>query len=613
MHSGAVRKVGLILVGIATATLGVSKASAQTGAVAAGLVAFAPGGNVPVLESDVVGVVPENAYGVIIGGNILETKALVERVMRKLNIPFDQGDDYAEFTDFLESLRGWDAKASHAIAFLPGDDEDDVEIAVFVPVTNYKEFAASLGAEGEGTGPTKFKVEKGPDGYIASKAGFAVLVETNDEEVLTKVLASKKSVSDIGPAMRAWVGKQQAAGLVLPAGLAKILDEIIDGMEKAKKDFPAGAKEAAMIAGIFDVYSDLIKAGRDEVTMFAMGVRLNENTGLDFAMQATFRPEGKLAAAAKSIATLPSDPLSGLPEGEYFAAGAGILPQELIKNMMDLSMGMAAKLPKNLGGSDLSPEDAKALAEATAKSVEGVRSYSMSVGLSGKSFLDRIFGVMKVDDSAKFMANYEKQLEAIAEIAAKSPESGYPGQTVKKKKIGGRDVLLVTTDIGAVLKQVEEQQGAQAVKMFRDLIFGGDKLVACVAAVDAKTVVMTYSEEAIGPFADDVKQGKPGLADDANIRATASMLPADLNWVGYMNIGGYMEIVKKFMGVALAANGGPGFFPPIPPFPDAPPIGFSASVNSASLEGHVVVPIALAESVRDYVMQLQGLFGGGLR
>jgi len=611
MHSGAVRKVGLILVCVAAATFSVSPASAQTGAVAAGLVALAPGGNVPLLESDVLGVVPDNAYGVIIGGNVLETKALLERVMRKLRIPFDQGDDYGEFTQFLESLRGWDAKASHAMVFVPGDDEDDVEVVVFVPVTNYKEFAASLGAEAEGTGPTKFEVEKGPDGYMAEKAGFAVLVETNDEEVLTKVLASKKSVSDIGPAMRSWVGKNQAAGLILPAGLAKIFDEVLDGMEKAKKELPGGANEA-VIAGIFDVYSDLIKGGRDEITLFAMGARLDENTGLDYAMQAAFRPDGKLAAAAKDIATLPADPLSGLPEGEYFAAGAGIVPRDLMKDIMDFSIGMTAKMQKNVDEGP-SPEDAKAVLEASAKSMEGLNSFSMSMGLSGKNFLDRMFGVMKVDDSAKFMANYEEQIKLITAIAKKNPKSTDPTATIERKKLDGREVLVVTTDIGAAMKQVEDQQGAEAVKMFKQLILGGDKIVAYITAVDQKTVVMTYSEEAIGPFADDIKQGKPGLADDAQIKTTAAMLPAELNWVGFVNAGGYMELVKKFMGVAMAGNGAAGFLPLIPPFPDAPPIGFSARVNSTSLEGHIVVPMGLAETVRDYVMQLQGAFGGGLR
>jgi hypothetical protein len=111
-----------------------------------------------------------------------------------------------------------------------------------------------------------------------------------------------------------------------------------------------------------------------------------------------------------------------------------------------------------------------------------------------------------------------------------------------------------------------------------------------------------------------VKQGKAGLADDIQIKEAAALLPADSQWLGYLNVGGYVELAKKFMGAAMAAGGGgANFLPPIPPFPDAPPVGFSARVNSTSLEGHIVVPMGLAEAVRDYVLQMRGVFGGGLR
>jgi hypothetical protein len=613
MRRSPMRMIGTFLILSAALGAGVSSASAQTTAAAASLVALAPGGNVPFLESDVLGVVPENAYGVILGGNILESKATLEKVMRKLNIPFDQGDDYAKFTQFLEGLRGWDSKSTHAWAFVPGDEADDVEFAVFIPVTNYKDFAGSLGAEDDAGGPTKFEAEDGPDGYMASKAGFAVLVEKQNEDVLTKVVAAKKGVSDVGPAVRAWVGKHQAAGLILPAGMAKIFDKMIEGLDEIKKQVGGAGNEAAMVANMFDVYADLIKGGRDEITIFAMGARLDETSGLDWAMQAMFRPDGKFAAASKEIASLPTQPLRGLPEGEYFVAGAGVVPQNWMKGLMDFSLGFSAKMPKNLGGYDLTPEEAKELSEATAKSMEGMKSFSMSMGLSGKTFFDRMFGILRVDDSAKFLANYEQNLKRVGEIAKKNPKSGYPGQTVARKQVGGRDTLVVTVDMSAMLKQMEEQQGGDATKMMRQIIFGGDKITGYLTAADGQTVVMTYHEESLAALADDVKQGKAGLADDAQIKAAAALLPPESHWVGYMNVGGYMELVKKFMAAALAANGGPNFFPPIPPFPDSPPIGFSAKVNPASLEGHIVVPMGLAEAVRDYVMQMQGVFGGGLR
>jgi hypothetical protein len=201
------------------------------------------------------------------------------------------------------------------------------------------------------------------------------------------------------------------------------------------------------------------------------------------------------------------------------------------------------------------------------------------------------------------------------EIAKKNPKSGFPGQTAERKQIGGRAVIVVTADMAAMFKQMDEQGQADAAKMVKQVIFGGDKLTAYVTAADKQTVVMTYNEEAIPVLADDVKNGKTGLADDLQIKAADALLPAQSHWVGYLSIGGYVELVKKFMSAAMGPGGGgaAAFLPLIPPFPDAPPVGFSARVNSSSLEGHIVVPMGLAEAVRDYVMQMKGVFGGGLR
>jgi hypothetical protein len=612
MHFNILQTFATVSICFAAITAGGAPASAQSPAVAS-LFAWAPGGNVPQLESDVLGAVPENAYGVVLGANVLESKATVEKVLRKLNIPFDQGDDYAEFTQFLEGLRGWDNKSLHAMAFVPGAEEDDVEIVLFVPVTSYKEFASSLGADDDSGATSKFKTDNGPDGYIASKGSIAVLVESGDEELLAKIVASRKGVGDVGTTMRAWVGKHQVAGIILPAGLAKIFDEVIDGIDKLKKEVPG--EQAAMVAGVFDIYSDLIKAGRDEVTLFAMGARLDEQSGLDWAMQANFRPGGKLAEASKEISPLPTNPLRGLPEGEFFVAGAGIIPQNWMKGLMDFSLGMTAKVPKDLGGYELTPEEAEEIAEATAQAMTGMKTVSLSMGLTGKTFFDRMYGIIKVDDSAKFLENYEKSFRRVEEIAKKNPKSGYPAPTIERKKIGGRDVIVATTDVAALLKQAQAQgqPGFDATKMIQQLMFGGDKLVGYITVADDQTVVMTYHEESITVLADDVKQGKTGLADDVQIKAAAALLPAEAHWVGYMNVGGYMELVKKFMGAAMAANGAPNFLPPIPPFPDAPPVGFSAKVNPTSLEGHIVVPMGLAEAVRDYITQMQGVLGGGLR
>jgi hypothetical protein len=86
------------------------------------LVALAPSGNaIPDLRTGVLNVIPDDALGFFIATNPLETKEEVEAVLKKLRVPFDEGEDYAKINDFLASLKGWDSKGTHAFALIPDE------------------------------------------------------------------------------------------------------------------------------------------------------------------------------------------------------------------------------------------------------------------------------------------------------------------------------------------------------------------------------------------------------------------------------------------------------------------------------------------------------------
>src|SRR5687767_2277304 len=72
----------------------------------------------PALNIDVLSVVPDDAMGLVTGHHFRDTQKLVEKVLRKLEIPFEV-NDYAEFNEFLDGLKGWDEKSTHAMAFMP--------------------------------------------------------------------------------------------------------------------------------------------------------------------------------------------------------------------------------------------------------------------------------------------------------------------------------------------------------------------------------------------------------------------------------------------------------------------------------------------------------------
>ena len=598
------RLLGCALVVAALSAVGLftpQVATAQGGLVPA-LVATAPAGAEPdVLKAGILHAVPDDAMYLAVVNNFQETKATAEKVLRKLNIPFEQ-NDYEEFNTFVGKLQGWDKAGMHALAAMP-DADGDVSPAIFVTVSNYKSFAKSIGADATGSGIVEYETESGSKGWIAEKSGYAVIVQSRNKALLERIMASKKSLADSVSPLRLLISKNQITGIALPAGVKKALDEGIKGLEAFKEQIPAAGPQAEQIAGVFEMYTDLLKLARDEVTVAAAGLRLDETAGLDIATQAVFKTDGKMAAASKSIPLLPASPLSGLPDGEVFIAGAGVMHDSWAKALMELSLDMSVKLPKEAGGYNLTTEQAKEIASLSALALSGIKQMSGSMSISGKTLFDGAYVIVETSDAKKFVDQYETNMAKTNAIVAKNPAATYPKATVERKQIDGRDTLIMTMDMSKMLEQMDANQPPQLKGMMESMFGAGGKVKAYLSAIDKETVLMSYSEDSLKQLAANVTANKAGLASSLTLKKTSAMLPAEAHVVAYLSIGGYIDLIKKVIA-------GAGFPFPVPAFPETPPVGFSGRLAAHSVETHIAVPMSLMEGIRDYVQTVKAQFGG---
>ncbi len=587
---------------------------AQTAVLGPSLVALAPGGGeLPgALRTDVLGVVPDDALGLVVASQIKQTKGTVEKVLRKLQIPFDADGEYRKATDFLDQLPGWNDEGLHAFAFFAGEDGDDPEAAVFIPVSNFKQFAAALGAEVDGEKSVEFKIEDGPDGLIAPKGSFAVLVEKSNDALLSRILTAKSSVAAQCEPLRPWIAKHQVTGIVLPGALKRTMDEVIGGLEKVQESFPADNAQVEMVKSAFGIYVDLAKLVREEVTTVAVGSTLDEEHGLGIGVQTLVKPGGRVAASLGTVEPLAAAPLAGLPDGNYFMAAAAVVPQQWMKSLMKFSMSMLKGLP-NEGVEGLTPEQLQEIVAASTSAMDGIRSFAFSADFAGKNLFSGTYGIYRVVDSAAMLDRQEASMKKLQEISKGKKIPGLPEQSVERMKVAGLDTIKMTTDVATVFEQAAAGQPIQMKAMFEQLFGNGGKMTAYFAALNKETALFTYDADAVEALAEDVKAGKPGLAADLNLKATASLLPTTSHAVGYLNLSGLIEMMKKFMGAAMAAQGAGGFLPPIPPFPETAPLGAAARLNPGSIEMRFVVPMQTAEAVRDYVQQVMAAFGAGLR
>ena len=137
-------------------------------------------------------------------------------------------------------------------------------------------------------------------------------------------------------------------------------------------------------------------------------------------LQATSRIQlsegGKIGRMLTQLKPVRINVLAGLPRGPFaFAVGSTTL-QPLIDLRLD-----AIERSRNVYG--LNEEQFKKWKESMRASLQGFRSGAMVMGPS-----DTIFGncvaLLHVDDAAKYMADYEKRVEATKKMAARCEEAG---------------------------------------------------------------------------------------------------------------------------------------------------------------------------------------------
>jgi hypothetical protein len=329
-------------------------------------------------------------------------------------------------------------------------------------------------------------------------------------------------------------------------------------------------------------------------------------------MQFVFKPDGKLAAMSKEIAPLPPEAFAGLADDAYLFAGASVFPRGAADALTSFTMGMMNAMPKDKG---LTPEQSKQFADAMRDSMKNMKRFSASMNFQGATLMSGFAALYKVEDSAKFLADYEKSMATLSELAEK--DKNLPGYATERKKVEGIDALVFTTDMTPMIEQMEKQAGGDAAKMMFEAMFGKDmKIDAFLAAVDKETVVLTYDATALKEVVATAKAGKNGLSDNIDMKKTAALLLPQPHAIGFMDVGGYVDLVKKIVGMMMAAQGAPGGggLPfPIPPFPQSPPVGMAAKLTPQAIEFQLVVPMPLMENTRDYIQQVntlvRGMFG----
>ncbi|MCU0872017.1 MAG: hypothetical protein MUE50_06695 [Pirellulaceae bacterium] len=542
---------------------------------------------------DVLKLVPDNALGVVVVNRVGSTNEKLKSLALRLKVPPFDFLSTAKLTLGLQEAL--DEKGSVALAAVPNSPNGVPVMVSFVPTGDYAALLKQLQAEAGADGIAKLSV--GDRRFVAAqKGGYAVVAEEANQPTLQAVIAATKSIADASGALDAWRAETDAYAVATPTGVKFAQQQIQFGLELAKTQMAnQGEQGKAALAGL-SMYDALVAAMDKEISHCAVGLRMADDGGIHVVSRTLPVEGGSLAKIASQAKPAKVSPLAGLPQTPYFVAGGGVFTAGSMKSWMELSFGMMRSYP---GGDKLTDEQIKKLSEISLKSMRGMRSMAllMGVGEGDEPLYGRMLLVIKTKDAKAYLDNYEAAMAEMMKIFkdADSPLFSFESE---RMEIDGLPVFKLTMNMEPFL--MGQGQGPEAKKMLELMLGSGGKMDIYMAAADQQTVVGAYvSPKQLTPAVKAIQEGKPLLTDEAGVAQTAAMLPPGAQWVGLLSPRGAAAFVGRMV-KAIVPPGAQGV-PTIPEFPETPPIGFGVQLSPSGLDTDLAIPAAVLEAISQTV------------
>ena len=499
----------------------------------------------------------------------------------------------------LGLAKGLDEKGTVVLIAMPGDEAGDRPRPVLlIPTTDYKAFVGQLQPEKATDAVSKVSVA-GTSALVAEKEGYAVMVETDDRELLDAVLAGKVEAMALGE-WKTWLDKCDVVAVASQAGL----DMVVKGARLPDDDWSAMSPSAAGPLGwiAYSHFVPLMKMGRDEMNAAAVGLVVESDGSLHATLQARCKAGSKLTETLARTEALPKDVLAGLPGDEFLYAAAGRLPQPPRDEVAGLSPDA---------------EEWKPVVERVTAMGEAASCIAAIAGVpkEGRPMDEMASMVVSTTDAGKWVEDY-------AWVLRESLKMEKSARNAKKDRIKIEDVALdglkavkITTDMKAMFAQTfgensqmdeetRERMEATLGEIIKKLYGPDGKEVVWLVAANPTRVVFSYGDEAKARATVALgKTPEKSLAGNADLAKTAAKLPEGAQGVAYLNPMG-MTKMQGAMGPAAAMLGLPGDMPP------SPPIGLAVKGVSDTVEVQLDVPAATIKAAGPLFRLFAPAFGG---
>ena len=546
-------------------------------------------------QAEVLQVIPDDAIGFVLVNRIGQSNDKLSALAKRLKIEMP-----ASLLDIakgeLGAQKGLAEQASGAFAAFPGKGENDEPRGLMIaPVTNYQTFVDQFSPTETKDGISTFKVKNNNEVVVGKRGNFAIMTQARDRDLLARALKSSKSLSTWAAPLNDWLAANDVAGVLTSDGVKLLGSHMRKGLGDAKQGLANLPPEAQSIGMVLDGLENFIKSAESNVSHAGIAARVDAAGNLHISKRAEFLPGSGFAKAGAAVKASPGGPLAGLPSGSFVMALGGALPENAMQRMSKFSVEML-----KANGQNIPDETLKKLDQVYEKMMKGMQgmSFVWQVGKENSPLFSNMVAVVQATDANAYLVEYEKGMIATNELMKGLNLPLVPSYEIKKVKVDGKQVLVMSTEIPGAAGMPEEVQ-----KIFKGMFGADGKMTISAAVRDSKTVVMRYS----GP--DSLKevlsaQGS-GLAGDAGIIEVTKALPKGSQWAFYLSPKGLTDFadraVKAFVPIPIN----------VPPFPAKPPVAVGIRISGQSFELNAVIPAGVLDGAGEFGEKLKNLFGGG--
>ena len=549
--------------------------------------------------------VPPDAMGFATVRNLAGTDAKIQRVLKIFEgLPDMKLPAPLAFIKTATGLgEGLNEDGDALIALLPGDaDPLSPKPMLLVPVSDYAKFAGSIG--GDASGEICRVTIVGEEVLVAKRGEYALLMNVEHRPRMESILASGAPSAPPIPALNTWLGKNDFAVVLLPAGVDALKSlaqaEMASQRTQLENEFsdPQFAQQAAELKRGIELFDSVLEFCDTEIKAGAQGFAIDEAANIRVSHRLVFKESGQIAKL-EGVSKPARSPLTGYPAGPFVFAGGGPLPAAWSAMLAKMNRAMIEKYPEQYGFQNFGDEKWDKIEESWLASTAGLRSMSVAMLPGGKddALVSNAFYILEVDDADAYLASIKKSMELWNELTAESISDIKMAYEFVDVEIGGKKGLQMAVDVAAAAAD----DNVPMMRAMFESMFGGDgKMRIYTVAADAKTVVMGIAkEEQVAEAIKHATGGEAGLVQMADVKTTVGQLDPAAPWNGYVSPQGVVMWGKRVFMALMGTVGAPAIT--IPDYPAGPPVGFAVNLKDGQFQSEMVVPAQALKDLAAYI------------